>query len=166
MRRFFFIINMVSCLVSFSGMVYAAPASHLYTTGQTMEVDRCASAWLIKRFVDKEAVFAWYPENSLITDGIVFDRPEGNLQRTHSQSTFEVILDRYKITNPSLKKFGALLHDIEINFWGKRDSPISRKLEADVGKLISNGQKNAHCDEVCFQYFDQFFKTFARAPQE
>lgn len=123
-----------------------------------MEVDRCASAWLIKRFVDKEAVFKFYPKSSLITDGIVFDRPEGKLQRTHTKATFEVIIDEYDITDSRLHNIAGLLHDIEINFWGKKENPESRKFEATVRKFINSSPNNDECLAVCFRYFDQFLQ--------
>ncbi len=145
---------------------HAKSNPHLYVTGKTMEVDRCASAWLIKRFVDKEAVFKWLPKSSLATEGTVFDRPEGNLQRTCSLSSFEVILNRYNLTDERLVYMGSLINDIEVNFWGKRNNPESRKFELEVGELIDKSEDGAHCDVVCFQYFDQFFSSLNTEPRE
>lgn len=155
--------NLISvwCLFLFmlTGDVHAEPVPHLYTTGTVMEVDRCASAWLIKRFVDEEAIFKFYPESSLITNGIAFDRPEGKLQRTHNKATFEVILNEYDIIDLRLHYIAGLIHDIEINFWGKKDNPESRKFEAAVRERMSSSQNNDECLAICFRYFDQFLQA-------
>jgi hypothetical protein len=136
------------------GNTDAEEAPHLFATGEILEVDRCASAWLIKRFVDKEAVFVFYSTNDLITEGTPFDRPEGKLQRTHSKSTFEVIMQAYGITTPELQHIGQLIHDLEINFWGKKDNPESLQLAAEVRKQFQ-GKSPELGLKACFSYFDQ-----------
>jgi hypothetical protein len=122
-----------------------------------MELDRCASAWLIKRFVNANAVFEFYPENSLITEGTVFDRPEGSLQRTHNQATFEVVMTRYNIKNDDLNYLGALIHDSEINFWGKRKYPESKELEINLKEEIA-GLTGQDALNKCLQFFDDFIQ--------
>ena len=163
-QRTFFLIPAcgllcLAVLLVNTNMSYAEPGKHLYTTGEVMEVDRCASAWLIKRFVDQEAFFKLYPEESIITSGTVFDRPEAALQRTHNLSTFEVILHKYNINDDRLKQLAERIHDIEINFWGKKKHPDSRIFEAALRKQISNNEQNSEkCLADCFLYIDKFFQ--------
>jgi len=88
-------------------------AQHIYSTGKIMEIDRCASAWLIKRFVDNKAVFKFYPTNTLITQGKAFDRPEGDWHRTHDKATFEIIATSKGIDNQKIIYLGKLIHDLE-----------------------------------------------------
>lgn len=131
---------------------------NLYTTGVTMELDRCASAWLIKRYVDHGAVFKLFPEDTLITEGVVFDRPEGQLQRTHNRSTFEVIRSKYEIVLPQLEYLGSLINDVEVNYWGKRNTRKSKELEIELKKRLAS---SSTCEEAltqCIQFFDKLIE--------
>ncbi len=144
--------------VSFpAGSLAESPGQHLYSTGSIMEVDRCASAWLIKRFIDQDAVFRLYSEQELITTGIVFDRPEAKLQRTHALATFEVIMSEYEIEDQRVQYLAELIHDIEINFWGKKDNPESRKLETDIQQLVKSKTNSEEALKACFDYLDQLY---------
>ena len=40
----------------------AVAADHTYWTWDTMEFDKCAAAWMIRRFADKEAVFQFHSQ--------------------------------------------------------------------------------------------------------
>ncbi len=151
------------CSLLFVSAVWAGTSpSHLYTTGKSMEIDRCASAWLIKRYVDRNAKFRFYPEDSLITEGTVFDRPEGVLHRTHNKATFEVIADKYNISFPGLKHIAASVHDAEVNFWGGKQVAGSGKLAADLKKMIRTSHGNIDFFKQCFGYFDQLLKDVQR----
>ena len=129
--------------------------AHLYSTGSSLEVDRCASAWLIKRYVDKQAEFMFFPEESLISQGIVFDRPEGNLHRSHNKATFEVIMAEYGISVPAVQVIAGIIHDIEVNFWGKKTNMNAGKVTADLQRLIRTSKDNEAYFAVCFPYFDR-----------
>lgn len=91
--------------------------SAIFSTGDGLELDRVASAWLIKRFVLPEVRFRFFPEGQLISQGIAFDTPDASLQRTHKQSTFEVIKTHYGINDPRLTDLTAMIHENEVNFW-------------------------------------------------
>lgn len=136
----------------------AVSKSHIYATGNVMEVDRCASAWLIKRFVDKQAVFKLYPEEEIIIEGIVFDRPEARLQRSHNQATFEVIMEEYGLEDAKLRNLAAHIHDIEINFWGAKENPESRKLATEIEQIIKSMKTSKECLQASFTYFDQLYE--------
>jgi hypothetical protein len=128
--------------------------NHIYSTGMSMEPDKCASAWLIKRKIDKDAVFIFFPDGELITKGIPFDSPESTLSRTHNLSTFEVIKNKYKISDQYLDKIAIYIHDIEVNFWGKKQSPDSNIIKMELNKIIDSSSNNEECLIKCFDYFD------------
>lgn len=132
---------------------------HIYATGTTMEIDRCASAWLIKRYVDKDAEFQFFAEGEFIKSGISFDTPDSELCRTHNRSTFENIMAKYDISDDRVKKIAKIVHDIEINFWGKKDQQSSNKIERELNKIINDSSNNNACLKNCFDYFDQVHST-------
>jgi len=139
-------------------LVGADEKKHLYVTWEVMEVDKSASAWLIKRFVDREAEFKFVPNGEMVTEGIPFDTPDSEFRRSHNLSTFETILKKYGITDEALVYIGKITHEIEINFWGEREMKESEKVEREVKEII-NGSKDGHeCFRKSFAYFDNFLK--------
>ncbi len=78
-------------------------------------VDRFASAWLIRRFIDRDArcVFASTPDRH--PDAVPFDmyhssgfRHEGDL------CTFEVLQDRFGIRDTAVRRIGEIVHDVDL----------------------------------------------------
>jgi len=146
-------------IVLFAADLYSQENVHIYSTGSIMEIDRCASAWLIKRFVDKDAVFQFFPDGEIVEVGIPFDTPDAELSRTHRRSTFEVIMNKYKIIDKRLDMLGKSIHDIEINFWGKKDLSESDVLAAEVNQIINQAENNNDCFQKCFIYFDKVIEN-------
>lgn len=139
-------------------LAYAQESQHIYSTGEVFELDRVVSAWLIKRYVAPNAVFRFFPEGELITDGIAFDTPDAALQRTHNMSTFEVIKNRYKITDPRLAELTRIVHNAEINFWAGERKHKESELVQKINRLIKSTNNNYNCLEQCFVIFDQFIE--------
>lgn len=148
----------LTCLLFFVFLALPAGAD-LWVTGQGMEVDRCASAWLIMHYVDPEAEFHFIGENELPAEGTAFDLPVAQLRRTHRQSTYEAILNRYTIEAKEAVELGRLIHDIEINFWGKKNNPESRKLEKDMRLIIHDVPETRACLHRCMKYLDAWLET-------
>ncbi|BBO68612.1 hypothetical protein DSCA_25420 [Desulfosarcina alkanivorans] len=120
-----------------------------------MEPDRCASAWLIKRFVDIEAQFKFFPDGSLVPEGIPFDTPDATLCRTHHLSTFEIIVQKYRIDDPGIDKLAQAIHSIEIDYWGGERSDLALEIEQALRNIIVQSENNHQCLEKCFQFLDQ-----------
>ncbi len=73
----------------------------LWVTRHEPHVDRCASIWLIKSFIDKEAVFEFISRESEIPEGAVaFTLPKAELKPTETQTTFEMLIQHYDVSDP------------------------------------------------------------------
>ncbi len=86
-------------------------------------VDRTASAWLIKRFVDPEAEFILidWPEEELKPEyGIPFDIKGVEHGHRDGKCTFEVIVERYSIEDPYVKRMTEIVHAADIKGEEKR----------------------------------------------
>ncbi|RTY86633.1 chromate resistance protein ChrB domain-containing protein [Flavobacterium sp. RSP15] len=78
-----------------------------WITRERPKIDRIASPWLIKTFVDKNAEFIYVPFSDVLNkakefDAIPFDIP--NVEYTHyeEKSTFDYIVKKYKIKDPAI----------------------------------------------------------------
>jgi hypothetical protein len=109
----------------------------LYVTWDTLETDKLASIWLVKRFIDPAARFEFVPKGTLITNGIPFDTPESEFRRYHAISCFQSVLRHHSISNAALVRVGEITHDIEINFWGEKRFAESTGLERRINDIIA-----------------------------
>jgi len=138
----------------------AVPANgteNLYATGPLKEIDRCGSAWLIKRYIDKKAEFRFYPEGAIITEGIAFDTPDAQFRRNHRFSTFESIMINYKLKEKGLHILAEIIHDIEICAWEKRKK--YRKILHDIRVITADNKTDKQRLKGCLSYFDNFLKN-------
>ncbi len=150
----------ISAWTNLQSTAYGHEKSHIFSTGQTLELDRCASAWLIKRYVDSKAVFQFYPDGELIEAGTAFDTPDATLVRTHNRSTFEVIALRYGVTEPGVVALGKLIREVETNFWGGNKSLEAIEIDRKIRDLVDKAPDNQAALQNSFAFFDRFITEF------
>jgi hypothetical protein len=78
-----------------------------WITRERPKIDRIASPWLIKTFVDKEAEFIYVPFSEVLDkakelDAIPFDIPNVEFTHYEEQSTFDYIVKKYEIKDPAI----------------------------------------------------------------
>jgi hypothetical protein len=107
------------CLVGLfvCAQALSADGAHLYVTWSGSEPDKGASAWYIKRYIDRDAIFEVQPPGSLVDRGTPFDTPLARYRRVHNASTLETLLRDHPSGDPVIQKLALLTHDIEINLW-------------------------------------------------
>ena len=142
--------------------IYAESQTHVFATWDIFEVDKCASIWLIKRFVDPQAQIRLYQKGKYIKDGILFDTPDAKFRRYHNASTYETLLTHYKLGDMHLIYIGKIIHDIEINLWEKKALPETPVVQQAVTEIINS---SATPDEIITRsmaYFDGLYKELTR----
>lgn len=139
-------------------VLFAQESSNIYSTWDTIELDTVASAWLLKRFINNKATFKFYPQGELITEGVAFDTPDAEFRRMQNQSTFESILNKYKINDPVLLKMAKLIHNIEIDYWHRKLTDKSETIEREVRNIIDSTKDKNACFEKGFIYFDELYR--------
>jgi hypothetical protein len=75
-------------------------------------VDRMASAWLIRRYIDPKASFA-FVERPTDAD-VPFDMYDGEFSHQGSQCTFETLIQRFGLHDPVVVHLGQIVHDVDI----------------------------------------------------
>ena len=86
-----------------------------WVTRRNPQVDRLASAWLIRRFIDPSARFklvdpaGYDPEPGELR----FDMFAGEYGHEGDRCTFETLLERFGLTDPGLQRLGEIVHDID-----------------------------------------------------
>jgi hypothetical protein len=117
----------------------AAPSSgeyrgRLWVTRKGIHVDRMASAWLIKRFIDPEATFKFVPARGYQPENreIRFDMFEADFTHEGDRCTFEVLVQRLKVNNPALRPIAEIVHDIDL-----KDGKFGRPETPGIERLIT-----------------------------
>ena len=88
----------------------------LWATRQDLWVDRLASAWLIKRFIDRNAKFVWIARPSeRPRNAIGFDYNGAQFTHAHNLVTFEVLRGSFGLDrDPALMAIGSAVHFLDV----------------------------------------------------
>jgi hypothetical protein len=88
----------------------------VWVTRKNLFVDRIACGWLIRRFVEKTAVFKFVDADSYMPDPgeIRFDMFEGEFTHEGDQCTFEVMIRRLGLQDRGLAALAEVIHDIDL----------------------------------------------------
>jgi len=134
-----------------------------WVTRKGIHVDRMASAWLIRRFIDPQARFkfvsakGYRPE----TGEVRFDMFEAEFTHEGDRCTFEVIMDQLGLQDPALRPIAEIVHDIDL-----KDSKFGRQETAGIDRIIA-GMAMAHKDDEArlsraSAVFDDLYEYFRR----
>ena len=85
-----------------------------WITREKPKIDRVACAWLIKRFIEKDAKIIYVPEQQVLKmakklNAIPFDVPDVEFTHYKDQCTFDYFIKKYKLTDPALLKLATIV---------------------------------------------------------
>jgi hypothetical protein len=120
-----------------------APHGATWVTRGGVYVDRIASAWLIRRFIDPAARFHFVsPKGYEPAPGeLRFDMYEGEYTHQGDHCTFEVLCDQFKLKDAGLRVIAEMVHNLDCH-----DDKFERP-EAPGIKLVLDGIARAHPDD-------------------
>jgi hypothetical protein len=112
----------------------AVGTGSVWVTRKGVHVDRIASAWLIRRFIDPEAIFKFVSAKGYVAAAgeLRFDMFEAEYTHQGDRCTFEVLLQRFAIDDAALVSIAEVVHDIDV-----RDEKFGRPEVAGVERLIA-----------------------------
>ena len=119
------------------------PRGRTWVTRTGIHVDRMASAWLIRRFIDPEARFKFVSarEHRHKPGELRFDMFDGEYTHKGELCTFEVLLRAFAIADAGLQPLAEIVHDIDLKD-AKHGRPETPGIE-----LVVNGIAMAHRDD-------------------
>ena len=114
-----------------------------WVTRKGIHVDRMASAWLIRRFIDPNAHFKFVPPKGYkpLQGELRFDMFEAEFTHEGDHCTFEVLIERAGLNDPALVPIAEIVHDIDL-----KDSKFERQETIGIERLIA-GIAMAHKDD-------------------
>ena len=137
-----------------------------WVTRRGVFVDRIASAWLIKRFIDPEARFKFVPPEGYAPrkGELRFDMFEAEYTHEGDRCTFETLVRRFRWRDPALRTIGEIVHDIDC-----KDTKFGRPEASGVERMLAGIARKHAVDTTRLQrgaaVFDSLYQSFARAPK-
>jgi Uncharacterized conserved protein len=121
------------------------PHAATWVTRRGIHVDRMASAWLIRRFIDPEARLRFVdPRTYQHRAGEHrFDMFEAEFTHEGDLCTFEVLLLRFRLEAPALQAIAEMVHDIDL-----KDTKFARPETAGFERAIAGIALGHPQDEV------------------
>lgn len=111
----------------------------VWVTRTAPHIDRLATAWLVRRFVDARAKFKFVmPPYDAGPKELRFDMPEGEFTHFGDWCTFETLIHRLELVDPALAELAEIIHDIDL-----KDRKFSRP-EASGVALAVRGLCRSH----------------------
>jgi len=107
-----------------------------WVTRPRPHVDRIASAWLIRRFIDPEAVFVFAPPAEFPKDAIPFDAPGVELSHHGEDCTFETLVGRARLRDRRVARLAEVVHEADLRD-GKFPREEARGIDVAIRALLA-----------------------------
>ena len=135
-----------------------------WATRKDLWVDRLASAWLIKRFVDKSAKFIWIDRPRDRPRGAVgFDYDGAEFTHVEGRVTFEVLLASFGLDDdPALASIGHAVHFLDTGGIPVADA---RGLETILKGIKKDTASDTELAARATKVFDSLYSAYASSPR-
>jgi hypothetical protein len=136
----------------------------VWATREAPWVDRLASAWLIKRFIDRAAKFAWISRPSECPrKAIGFDYDGAEFTHVKNRVTFEVLLAAFGLEeDPALRSIAAAVHFLDVGGIPVADA-------TGLATMLKGAKEKARTDDAllaeAIRVFDLLYSAYRPASQ-
>jgi len=136
----------------------------LWVTRPRPHIDRCASAWLIRRFIDRRPRFAFAAEGAKLRGGIPFDMAGAEFSHHGEDCTFETLVKRFGLGHdPALTAISRIVHDVDL-----KDGKFGRTEATGVNAVLRGLADRIRDDHELLRaseaVFDGLYATLGAQP--
>jgi hypothetical protein len=87
-----------------------------FITRERIHVDRIATAWAVRRFIDPEATFEFVPRTRDVSsmDGIPFDLRGAELGHRPGRCTLDALIAKYELSDSALRRMAAVIRAADL----------------------------------------------------
>ena len=124
-----------------------------WVTRRNLHIDRLASAWLIKQFIDKRPRFYFVTDGDTVEGAIRFDMFGAEFTHQGEDCTFETLLKQFGLAeSKGLREIAEIVHDIDL-----KDDKFHRLEATGVNAIIDGLSKVLRDDRKLLQQTGIFF---------
>lgn len=134
----------------------------LWVTRPRPGVDRCASAWLIRNFIDPKARFAFAPEDRVPASSVPFDMfHEEGFGHRGDDCTFETLTKQFQVRDAKVAVIGQMIHDADL-----ADDRFGRKEGYGVDEILKGWAQQGIPDDKLLGRGMELIEGLYHAPQK
>ena len=135
-----------------------------WATRRHLWVDRVASAWLIRRFIDKKARFLWLDSpGHCPADALGFDFDSAAFTHVGNRVSFEVLLASFGLDQDrGLQRLGAMVHALDV---GEGFVAEASGFEAVLSGVRQRAKDDDELLSELSLVLDALYTHFSRDPQ-
>lgn len=141
----------------------SALRGRVWVTRRGIHVDRMASAWLVRRFVDPKARFKFVADKTYAParNEVRFDMFQAEFTHDGDRCTFEVLVDRLGLNDRALGAIAEIVHDIDL-----KDAKFGRAETPGIDRLVAGIAMGHRDDEARLSrgiaVFEDLYGYFSR----
>lgn len=133
-----------------------------WATRKNPHIDRLASGWLIRRFIDKRPRFHFISEGERIQNTLTFDMADGDFTHQGEDCTFETMIKSFGLeSDEALLQIAEIVHDIDL-----KDNKYNRTEASGVNAIIMGFAAGYLHDgerlKQCLTVFDALYELFGK----
>jgi hypothetical protein len=132
-----------------------------WVTRPRPHIDRIASAWLIKRFIDPDAQFVFATPDAFPSDAVPFDAPGVELSHQGEDCTFETLVKRARLRDRRLARLAEIVHEADLRD-GKFTHEEARGIDVAVRALLAASPNDAQVLAQGMALFEGLYATTPR----
>jgi hypothetical protein len=132
-----------------------------WVTRPRPHIDRIASAWLVKRFIDPDAQFVFAPPAEFPKDAIPFDAPGVELSHQGEDCTFETLVKRAGLRDRRLVRLAELVHEADLRD-GKYPHEEARGIDVAVRAFLAASPDDHQVLAQGMALFEGLYATTSR----
>jgi hypothetical protein len=135
----------------------------LWITRPRPGVDRMGSAWLIRRFIDRQARFGFAADRESVPDqGVPFDMFGVEFSHQGDGCTFETLCAVFRLDGPALSRIAEIVHDLDL-----KDGKFGAPECSTVGAMIEGLQLAYQDDDALLEQgmtlFESLYRSFEQS---
>jgi hypothetical protein len=122
--------------------------NRVWVTRPKPGVDRSASAWLIRRFIDPKARFAFAHEDQVPDEAIPYDMFHGDgFGHRGEDCTFETLQKDFRIRDAKVHAIAEIIHDADLH-----DGKFGRKEGYGVDEILKGWARKGLSDDQLLEW--------------
>jgi hypothetical protein len=116
----------------------------VWITRPNPEIDRCASGWLIKKFIDPKATFQFAAQKPRRGTAVTYDMLEADFTHQGDSCTFETLCLQFAINDPIVLQIAEMVHDADLE-----DDKFDQKEAVGIDLMLKGlAQMGKSSDEI------------------
>jgi hypothetical protein len=133
-----------------------------WVTRRGVKIDRIASAWLVRRFIDPDGRFKFVEARGYVPEAgeLRFDMFDAEYTHEGDACTFEVLVRRFSVSAPGVAALAEIVHDIDLKD-ERYGRPETRGVAAQVEGIAAGTDDDEERLRQGFLLFDAMRRALA-----